>query len=323
MERRDYCSYNLTRECFLALEVADFDTRHWNLNEVIPELSLNSGEGLWMVPFRGMPTVGNGIPLDLIYLDEAGIVLDVEESFVPSRGARSRQPAASVLALPHHTIYSSQTQPGDQMMICMTGEMVRRLEVLSNADGHTISEEEVAVLREMPHRSGGTKVQELKGKSRASHFQSPQSHEIGHIEPRKGEFKLPKNWFDKWWSPDPRKTPREPVRNLVAYYWTGGAEVAHGVRDINLDGLYVVTEDRWYPGTMVLITLQRTDCKEEDGACRSVRVYATAVRWGVDGVGLQFVVSGAGDGFGSLKSNVDSANRKEVHRFLRGIRKQR
>jgi hypothetical protein len=35
--------------------------------------------------------------------------------------------AESVLELPTHTIYSSQTQPGDQLVICVAEEMEHRL----------------------------------------------------------------------------------------------------------------------------------------------------------------------------------------------------
>jgi hypothetical protein len=57
--------------------------------------------------------------------------------------------------------------------------------------------------------------------------------------------------------------------------------------------MYVVTEERWYLGTQVRITLTKT---LEDGprAGRSITVMATAVRWGNDGVGLEFVQSAAG-----------------------------
>ncbi len=65
--------------------------------------------------------------------------------------------------------------------------------------------------------------------------------------------------------------------------------MAHGIRDISSSGLYVVTEERWYPGTLVLMTLQRNDLGEEI-AERSIAVQSRAVRWGPDGVGLQFVL---------------------------------
>jgi hypothetical protein len=51
-----------------------------------------------------------------------------------------------------------------------------------------------------------------------------------------------------------------------------------------------VTEERWYPGTLVLMTLQIMDGVEESEE-RSITVHSRAVRWGNDGVGLQFVLA--------------------------------
>ena len=84
------------------------------------------------------------------------------------------------------------------------------------------------------------------------------------IEPGIKAVRPPKNWLERWWSPDPRKAPRELAPGLAAYYWNGAAPKAHAVRDISPTGLYVVTEERWYPGTLVLMTLQRTDDGETD-----------------------------------------------------------
>ena len=75
-------------------------------------LALKSGEGLWMAPFRGIPETDMRVPLDLIYLDEDCRVIDVVESFPTFRVTPSSPRAASVLALPTHSIYSSQTQAG-------------------------------------------------------------------------------------------------------------------------------------------------------------------------------------------------------------------
>jgi hypothetical protein len=46
----------------------------------------------------------------------------------------------------------------------------------------------------------------------------------------------------------------------------------------------VVTEERWYPGTLILMTLQEADA-EEEGVGRAIAVHSRAVRWGNDGVG--------------------------------------
>jgi uncharacterized membrane protein (UPF0127 family) len=66
-------------------------------------------------------------PIDLVYLDDEYRVIHMEESFPAFRIAPWRNQAASVLQLPPHTIYASQTQLGDQLVICMGAEMEQRL----------------------------------------------------------------------------------------------------------------------------------------------------------------------------------------------------
>lgn len=87
--------------------------------------------------------------------------------------------------------------------------------------------------------------------------------------------------------PEPRKAQRESLSWLIAYFFTGGSPVAHLVRDVSLTGLYVFTEERWYLGTVVRITL--TD-RRQPTADRSLTLNASVVRLGTDGVGLQFLL---------------------------------
>jgi hypothetical protein len=79
--------------------------------------------------------------------------------------------------------------------------------------------------------------------------------------------------------------------------------------------LYVVTEERWYPGTLVLMTLQVTAFGEEVEE-RTICVHSRAVRWGKDGVGLQFVLQKSAD-----DSSMGAADRKALDRFLQRLRK--
>jgi uncharacterized membrane protein (UPF0127 family) len=65
-------------------------------------------------------------PLDLIYLDENYQVVHVIEHFPRFRVAPLKTQTTSVLELPTHTIYSSQTQPGDRLLICPVEEIGRR-----------------------------------------------------------------------------------------------------------------------------------------------------------------------------------------------------
>jgi uncharacterized membrane protein (UPF0127 family) len=127
MERRRYCVYNQTRECFLCLGVTPADTMFSRLRGLIGRLKMRLDEGMWMVPSRGIHTLGVFFPLDLIYLDENLRVIHLIEYFPRFRIAPLRTRAASVLELPTHTIYSSQTQPGDQLVICAVEEMENRL----------------------------------------------------------------------------------------------------------------------------------------------------------------------------------------------------
>jgi PilZ domain len=102
-----------------------------------------------------------------------------------------------------------------------------------------------------------------------------------------------RSWLERWLFPDTsgqdkRSGARKPAPGLVAHFWTGGPPKSQPVRDISATGMYVVTDERWYLGTQIRITLTKT---LEDGppAGRSITVMATAVRWGHDGVGLEFV----------------------------------
>ena len=70
MDSQKVCAYNQTRECFLGLEVTAADVPYASLKDMLLTLALQSGEGLWMNPFRGIPDSGVSAPLDLIYLDE-------------------------------------------------------------------------------------------------------------------------------------------------------------------------------------------------------------------------------------------------------------
>lgn len=128
MERKTYCVYNQTRECFLCLGVTPADTILARLKGLIGKLKLKLDEGLWVVPSQGVHTFGVMFPLDLIYLDDQYRVIHVIEHFPRFRIAPIRIQSASVLQLPTHTIYSSQTQAGDQLIICSIEEIESRFQ---------------------------------------------------------------------------------------------------------------------------------------------------------------------------------------------------
>jgi hypothetical protein len=179
---RQHCAYNQTRECFLGLEVTVADLSQANAKEQIAAVSLKSGEGVWIVPFNRLPETGFQAPLDLIYLDGDCRVIDAVESFPVFHSASPSQAPASVLALPTHSIYSSQTQPGDQVVICKADEMEGRLEGFTSASSAN-AVKSLAVLRERPLWSGGPGLLQLEDRSNDELAPSQHIHEIGLVEP--------------------------------------------------------------------------------------------------------------------------------------------
>ena len=313
-----HCAYNQTRECFLALEVLVTELSHLNIGEILAKQSFKSGEGIWLKPFHGIPTTGLFAPLDLIYLDSHCRVIEVVESFPTFLAKSSISRVASVLVLPAHSIYSSQTQRGDQLILCLAEEMETRLERLAAGGEDPGVLQGVVVLREQPLWSGGPGLVELESRAVTLSGRQMHAHEMSLIEPGIRPVRPPQNWLQRWWSPDPQRAPRERAPGLAAYYWNGVASKAHSVRDISATGLYVVTEERWYPGTLILMTLQSTQAGEEM-AERSISVLSRAVRWGNDGVGLQFVLSDEENPRNGKDSHMDGVNKKELARFLQEL----
>ena len=321
MESRAHCAYNQTRECFLGLEVRAADLSSAGIGELMAARPLKSGEGVWMSPFRGIPAGAVPAPLDLVYLDDDCRVIETVESFPTFQVSSSSPRPGSVLALPAHSIYSSQTQAGDQLVLCVAEEMERRLERLTASRGEPQSSTLIAgaaLLREKPLWSGGPGVLELETPAEPHKQAEHETHEMDLAPPGKRTVKQPRNWFERWWSPDPRRAPRMAGNGLAAYYWNGSAPMGHGIRDISTAGLYVVTEERWYPGTLVLMTIQRNDSGEEIKES-TISVHSRAVRWGPDGVGLQFVLQDDKDVREGRLPLLDAAARRELELFLKEL----
>ncbi len=104
-----------------------------------------------------------------------------------------------------------------------------------------------------------------------------------------------KGWLEEFLRPDSeqaerRSAERRSVDQFAAYRWNGSELTQEVVRDISSTGLYIFTEERWQPGTVVFLTLQREGPLEMDPE-RRIEVQAEVVRCGEDGVGLAFVLN--------------------------------
>jgi uncharacterized membrane protein (UPF0127 family) len=116
---REVYVYNKTRETFVATKATVADSYFSRLVGLLGKTKrwAQLGKGLWIVPSRGVHTIGMLFPIDLIFLSGEKEVVHVEEYVRPFRISRVSLKAKSVLELPPHTIYRSGTRVGDRFEI--------------------------------------------------------------------------------------------------------------------------------------------------------------------------------------------------------------
>ncbi|MGH9547429.1 MAG: DUF192 domain-containing protein [Terriglobales bacterium] len=110
---------NRTRQAYLARHLRIAET-HWSRFRGLMGTAAGAfpaGEGLWIVPSRGVHTFAMRFPIDVIYLDGDKVVVHLEENLKPWRVAPIRLRAASVLEFPIRTLSSTQTAIGDEIEI--------------------------------------------------------------------------------------------------------------------------------------------------------------------------------------------------------------
>lgn len=315
METRKYGVYNQTRESFLSLGVVVIDSAAKQLKVLMEDLSIKPDSGLWLTPFRGVPATKGLTPVDLIYLDEENRVIQAIESFPNYAIEPAREQPASALILAAHTIFPSQTQPGDSLLICPADEMERRLAQSPDASHNSAPP--------AGNWSGGARSSSAAVIEAPAETDRTSELEVAHqrlVEKDRAEEDTFQNasWFIKflrWLSTDRRGSKRHPLPGLVAYYWTGGAPQAFHIADISTNGLYLLTDERWFPGTMILMTLQRTNTDGDDPD-DFISVLTKVIRWGTDGVGLSFVPSNTVDLNSGQPLPEAGVGKKALNRFI-------
>jgi hypothetical protein len=389
MEPGQICAYNRTRECFLGLRVVAGEFTAASFQEWMATIRPNSGAGMWMIPFRGIEASDVRVPLDLLYLDEECRVIEAVEFFPTFRVSASSPAAASVLVLPTHSIFSSQTQAGDRLMLHSADEIEWRLDRFAQAgpevDGSgnsfavaarpmpagqplgpvlvrekpkeparsvvlreqlIVCEQPVSVrdpiavpgpvaeaeVREelkaavtVPPEAGYTVVPTpaiLQPVPQAAPQTVPEDGKQQDAKPwldvTRQAGKAQRGWLGRWLfsdSADPRRALRQPVPGLVAHFFTGGAPIAHEIRDVSASGLFVVTAERWYPGTIIRMTLTKPGAGQTL-LQRSITIQARSVRWGNDGVGLEFVLEPSARPKRSQAAQFDPADGEQLEQFL-------
>lgn len=128
-----------------------------------------------------------------------------------------------------------------------------------------------------------------------------------------------RSWFKKVSSSNHRKAERLEAPPLLAYYWNGSIPTGHEVRNISSAGFFLVTRERWHPGTVVTVTLQRTDVPDatttSDG---HITVLSKVIRLEEDGVAFTFVLlPDKGRADGHARGSID---KKSIIKFMEHLK---
>jgi len=264
MAAEKLCVFNLTQQSFLSLGVSVADTHFARLWGLLGHRRLRSDEGLWVVPCQGVHTIGVLFPIDVVYLDEALRVIHVIENLAPFRVAPLRRRGSSVLELPPRSAFWSHTQVGDQFLICSPEQLAE----------HWNSQPGRSVVTSQP-------IPEELVRDADRPAKIPAAIPAARI----------RGWFRRL--RDTRRTPRSTDPMVCAFYWSGGSPKPHEALNMSESGAYFRTPERWYPGTIIELTLQRSPGtgNGSGGGPQAValRLLSQVVRSDAGGIGVRFM----------------------------------
>jgi uncharacterized membrane protein (UPF0127 family) len=106
---------NLDTGVVVADNVAVAATRATRAVGLLSRTGLDPGEALWIVPSRGVHTWGMRFTIDIVALDERGVVVDRVSRLKPWRIRLPRRGTAGVLELPPGTLDASGTVLGHRI----------------------------------------------------------------------------------------------------------------------------------------------------------------------------------------------------------------
>lgn len=87
------------------------------LRGLIGRKNIDSGEGLWINPCKGVHTFGMRFPIDVVFLDTQLHIIAIAQSMEPNRLTRQYMQAASAMELPSGTVANTATKTGDLISI--------------------------------------------------------------------------------------------------------------------------------------------------------------------------------------------------------------
>ena len=119
-----------------------------------------------------------------------------------------------------------------------------------------------------------------------------------------------------WLVPDQRVANRHGMPPVVAYLGTVRSSKVYKIGDISIAGFYMVTEERWIPGTGFPVTLERRDAGANG---ETLTVFSTAVRNGDDGVGFTFLHPADEERHSGEAHGTNRVDLTKLAQFLKGL----
>ncbi|HTB95968.1 MAG TPA: PilZ domain-containing protein [Terracidiphilus sp.] len=316
------CVYNRNKGIFLSRGVAVVDTTQEPFKALIEDLAQGAHSGAWLRPFRGIPEARHLPRFDLLYLDDQDRVIKGSELFSVHEFAPFSGRVASAIVLPPGAIGESGTRAGDRLKIAPAEdlEMVGWLMQAQTAKATTD-------LSGMDATNPDGRAAAGTAKRGTEHMSAsgPEGRADAGGKKKLSLFGRIGKWLNQ--EKDQRRAERRSLPGLVAFYWTGGAPQSFELSNISLTGIYLLTDERWVIDTVLQMRLQITkpdqpqslDSENQGDPEDSIAVLAKVVRWGVDGVGLQFVFKLAGPKGSDVGLHGSGTDLQVLLNFLRRV----
>ena len=110
---------NATRKTWVATKVRKADNFLTRLVGLLKRTNLGPEEALWLMPSKGIHTIGMKFPIDVVFLNRGNTVVGLVQGMAPCRLSSIHFTSYSVLELPTGTIKKSRTEVGDQFEISL------------------------------------------------------------------------------------------------------------------------------------------------------------------------------------------------------------
>jgi uncharacterized protein len=110
---------NLTKQTWLATKVRKADNFITRLVGLLKRKHLGPEEALWLMPSKGIHTIGMKFPIDVLFLTKRNEVVGLISGMPPYRISAIHLRGYSVIELPNGTIRKSRTELGDKLEISL------------------------------------------------------------------------------------------------------------------------------------------------------------------------------------------------------------